>query len=186
TSGWRRRWVGPYDESVPGMTEFFGAIGKWYRDNGTGAYANGSLVHLVADSVVTEYGTQTLTHEMTHNFDGGIYFNGYGRRSGQGAENFSEGLLQVPYGSDSRVYGMNLIYDWTKTDNRDYNASPSEFLKDYDLERYMHGVFDVTYLLDYTEAVSTLKHSKDDQKLVYRKLTSDNGIDKVIEFTDNE
>ncbi|OZS41130.1 hypothetical protein DF186_11070 [Enterococcus hirae] len=47
-----------------------------------GAYANGNLVQFVVDAVVFDYGISTLTHEMTHDFDGGIYFSGYDRRDG--------------------------------------------------------------------------------------------------------
>ncbi|EPA0838150.1 ZmpA/ZmpB/ZmpC family metallo-endopeptidase, partial [Enterococcus hirae] len=183
---WKNRWVGRYDTSVPAMVEFFGAIGKWYDPNGTGAYANGNLVHFVVDAVVNDYGTSTLTHEMTHNFDGGIYFNGYGRRDGEYAENFAMGLLQSPYTKDSSVYGLNLVYEWSKDSLRSQNYNPSIFQNAKDLYTYMHGVFDVTYLLDYVEADVTLRQSKDDQKLLYRKLIFDNGSDKVVDFTEEE
>ena len=183
---WKNRWVGPYDSSVPGMTEFFGAIGKWYNPNGTGAYANGSLVHFVVDAVVSDYGTSTLTHEMTHNFDGKIYLNGYGRRNGQYAENFAMGLLQSPYTKDSSIYGLNLVYNWPEDSLRSQNYSPSIFKSDLDLGNYMHGVFDVTYLLDYVEAEVSLAKEKNDQKLLYKKLTSSGGTDKVVDFTDEE
>ncbi|MEB8418513.1 G5 domain-containing protein [Enterococcus casseliflavus] len=188
TQGWPyyRRWVGRYDTSVPAMVEFFGAIGKWYDPNGTGAYANGYLVHFVVDAVVSDYGTSTLTHEMTHNFDGGIYFNGYGRRDGEYAENFAMGLLQSPYTKDSSVYGLNMVYEWPEASLRSQNYNPSIFQNAQDLYDYMHGVFDVTYLLDYVEADVTLSQSKDDQKLLYRKLIFDNGSDKVVDFTEEE
>ncbi|EOS8032458.1 hypothetical protein DQ171_RS12740, partial [Enterococcus hirae] len=183
---WKNRWVGRYDISVPAMVEFFGAIGKWYNPNGTGAYANGNLVHFVVDAVVSDYGTSTLTHEMTHNFDGGIYFNGYGRRDGEYAENFAMGLLQSPYTKDSSVYGLNLVYEWPENSLRSQNYNPLIFQNDQDLYDYMHGVFDVTYLLDYVEAEVTLSQSKEDQKLLYRKLIFDNGSDKVVDFTEEE
>ncbi|WP_438784761.1 ZmpA/ZmpB/ZmpC family metallo-endopeptidase, partial [Enterococcus sp. DIV0765f] len=185
---WKNRWVSKYDETIPAMTEFFGAIGKWYAPNGVGAYANGSLVHFVVDAVVTEYGTSTLTHEMTHNFDGNIYLNGYGRREGQGAENFATGLLQVPSNSSDKIYGLNLIFDWSNKNNRVHNATPSEFQNDSLLQKYMHGVFDVTYILDYLEAEASLEKNKEDQKLIYRKLIFDstNSSDRVITFTDDE
>ncbi|EOS7714401.1 hypothetical protein FRO38_RS13265, partial [Enterococcus hirae] len=188
TKGWPyyRRWVGRYDTSVPAMVEFFGAIGKWYDPNGSGAYANGNLVHFVVDGSVGDYGTSTLTHEMTHNFDGGIYFNGYGRRDGEYAENFAMGLLQSPYTKDSSVYGLNMVYEWPEDSLRSQNYSPSIFESAQDLYEYMHGVFDVTYLLDYVEADVTLQKSKDELKYLYRKLTFENGTDKVVEFTAEE
>ncbi|EOS7733421.1 FIVAR domain-containing protein, partial [Enterococcus hirae] len=183
---WKNRWVGRYDTSVPAMMEFFGAIGKWYDPNGTGAYANGNLVHFVVDAVVSDYGTSTLTHEMTHNFDGGIYLNGYGRRNGQYAENFAMGLLQSPYSKDDSTYGLNLVFNWDENALRSQNYSPSRFQSDKDVSDYMHGVFDVTYLLDYLEAKVSLEKPKEDQKLLYRKMTFENGTDKVVAFTDAE
>ena len=183
---WKNRWVGRYDTSVPAMMEFFGAIGKWYDPNGTGAYANGNLVHFVVDAVVSDYGTSTLTHEMTHNFDGGIYLNGYGRRNGQYAENFAMGLLQSPYSKDDSTYGLNLVFNWDENALRSQNYSPSRFQSDKDVSDYMHGVFDVTYLLDYLEAKVSLEKTKEDQKLLYRKMTFENGTDKVVAFTDAE
>ncbi|MFP7386504.1 ZmpA/ZmpB/ZmpC family metallo-endopeptidase [Enterococcus hirae] len=183
---YKNRWVGQYDTSVPAMIEFFGAVGKWYAPNGVGAYANGSLVHFVVDAVVSDYGSSVLTHEMTHNFDGRIYLNGYGRRTGQGAENFADGLLQSPSNKNAASYGLNLIFNWDKNSLRSQNYSPIIFQNDLDLYKYMHGVFDVTYLLDYLEAEVSLSKTKDDQKLLYRKLTFENGSDKVIQFTDNE
>ncbi|OUZ27874.1 hypothetical protein A5806_002650, partial [Enterococcus faecium] len=128
----------------------------------------------------------TLTHEMTHNFDGGIYFNGYGRRDGVGAENFAMGLLQSPDSQTSSIYGLNLVYNWPDNSLRSQNYSPSIFKSDQDLGHYMHGVFDVTYLLDYAEAEVSLAKDKNDQKLLYRKLESTDGTDKVVEFTNEE
>ncbi|MEB7516703.1 ZmpA/ZmpB/ZmpC family metallo-endopeptidase, partial [Enterococcus hirae] len=183
---WKNRWVGRYDTSVPAMMEFFGAIGKWYDPNGSGAYANGSLVHFVVDAVVSDYGTSVLTHEMTHNFDGGIYLNGYGRRSGEYAENFATGLLQSPSSKDDSTYGLNLVFNWDENALRSQNYSPSRFQSDKDVSDYMHGVFDVTYLLDYLEAKVSLEKPKEDQKLLYRKMTFENGTDKVVAFTDAE
>ena len=123
---------------------------------------------------------------MTHNFDGGIYFNGYGRRDGEYAENFAMGLLQSPYTKDSSVYGLNLVYEWSEDSLRSQNYSPEIFQNDQSLYKYMHGVFDVTYLLDYVEAEVTLTKSTDDLKYLYRKLIFENGTDKVVEFTAEE
>lgn len=183
---WKNRWVDPYDESVPGMIEFFGPIGKWYAPNGTGAYATGSLVHFVVDAVVSDYGTSTLTHEMTHNFDSKIYLNGYGRRKGQQAENFALGLLQSPDKKDSSKYGLNFVFDWSENSLRTQNYSSNIFKSNKDLENYMHGVFDVTYLLDYVEAEVSLAKDKNIQKTLYRKLMTIDGTDKVVPFTDDE
>ena len=188
TGYYKNRWVGKYDETTSSMMDFFGAIGKWYGGNGTGAYATGSLVHFVVDASVTDYGTSVLTHEMTHNFDGGIYLNGYDRRTNQGAESFAQGLLQTPSGITDGAYGLNLVYNFDDTKLRTKNASPLEFQNAKDVGDYMHGVFDVTYLMDALEAQETLKQNKDVLKKLYSHLTFDDNAkaDKVVPFTDAE
>ena len=40
-------------------------------------------------------GTMVYTHEMTHNSDGSIYFEGHGRREGEGPESFATGSVRV-------------------------------------------------------------------------------------------
>ncbi|GAB9259155.1 hypothetical protein CANFE04_16070 [Ligilactobacillus animalis] len=94
---YQNRWVNKLDKSVTGVYEFFAPIGKLYGANGTGAYATGSLVHFVVDGQLSDYGVAVATHEMTHNFDGAIYFNGHGRRGDIGAETFAQGLLEGPW-----------------------------------------------------------------------------------------
>ena len=56
------------------------------KQKGYNAYATGSVTHFDAAKLLEDYGNSVYTHEMTHNSDGAIYFEGYGRREGLGAE----------------------------------------------------------------------------------------------------
>lgn len=164
-------WADKYNTSVPAIAEFFGPVGDMYRPNGYAAYANGQYVHFVAFRPLDGPGTSTMTHEMTHNFDGSIYFDGYGRRDSMGAESFAMGLLQSTFSTNANYYGLNLAFDYSSTPKKTTNDSPTKFQSPDDVGRFMHGVFDVTYLLDYAEAQSMLKHSNADKELVYNQIS---------------
>ncbi|TVX00309.1 YSIRK-type signal peptide-containing protein, partial [Streptococcus pneumoniae] len=91
----RTYWARLTDKNIGSIKEFFGPVGKWYEYNSSaGAYANGSLTHFVLDRLLDAYGTSVYTHEMVHNSDSAIYFEGNGRREGLGAELYALGLLQ--------------------------------------------------------------------------------------------
>ncbi|WP_304974423.1 ZmpA/ZmpB/ZmpC family metallo-endopeptidase, partial [uncultured Ligilactobacillus sp.] len=173
TGGWKNRWVDKFDKSVTGVYEFFAPVGKMYAPNGVGAYANGSLVHFVVDGQLSDYGVAVSSHEMTHNLDGAVYFNGYGRRQEMGAETFAMGLLEVPSTPDQSQYGLNLAFDWSNKKNLTQAGSFSDFTSSADLQRYMKGVFDVTYLLDYAEAQAIVAMSNADRRQYLRQITYD-------------
>lgn len=166
-------WADKYNTSVPAIAEFFGPVGDMYRSNGSAAYASGSYVHFVAFRPLDVPGTSTLTHEMTHNFDGKIYFDGYGRRDSMGPEAFAQGLLQSTFPANPNYYGLNLAFDYSAIPNKTTNDSPTQFKTPDDVGNFMHGIFDVTYLLDYAEAQSMLSKSNADKELVYNQITYD-------------
>ena len=83
----RSYWATATDKNIDSIYNFFGPTGKWYENSpAAGAYATGYEVHYVSDRLLDAYGTSVYTHEMTHNSDGHIYFEGNGRREGLGAE----------------------------------------------------------------------------------------------------
>ncbi|BDI01344.1 hypothetical protein LmYK1_05840 [Ligilactobacillus murinus] len=173
TGNWNNRWVDKFDKAVSGVYEFFAPVGKMYAPNGVGAYATGSLVHFVVDGQLSDYGVAVSSHEMTHNLDGAVYFNGYGRRQEMGAETFAMGLLEVPSTPGQGQYGLNLAFDWSNKKNLTQASSFSDFTLSADLKRYMKGVFDVTYLLDYAEAQAIIAMSNDDRRQYLRQITYD-------------
>ena len=169
---YQNRWVNKLDKSVTGVYEFFAPIGKLYGANGVGAYATGSLVHFVVDGQLSNYGVAVATHEMTHNFDGAIYFNGYGRRENIGAETFAQGLLEGPWTPTQANYALNLAFDWTDR-GQTQNKSFADIQTSADLERYMRGVFDVTYLLDHAEAQAIIGLNSELKQQYLRTITYD-------------
>ena len=104
-------WATLSDKAIDSIYNFFGPTGKWYGESkGAGAYANGSEVHYVSDRLLDKYGTSVYTHEMVHNSDGHIYFEGKGRREGLGAELYALGLLQSADSLDKDAIVLNTLY----------------------------------------------------------------------------
>ncbi|HEM5089473.1 TPA: G5 domain-containing protein [Streptococcus suis] len=165
-------WKSLQNTERSSIANFFGPVGKWYAANGSGAYATGSLTHFVVDRMLDQYGTSVFTHEMVHNFDGGIYFEGNGRRQGLGAELFALGLLQAPNGNQARSLGINTVYSGNEDSITRYHAAnPAQRYKNVaDLNTYVHNMFDVIYLLDYLEAKSVLKQSDTVKQKWYRVI----------------
>ncbi len=108
-------WATLSDKAIASIYNFFGPTGKWYGESkGAGAYANGSEVHYVSDRLLDQYGTSVYTHEMVHNSDGHIYFEGKGRREGLGAELYALGLLQSADNLDKDAIVLNTLYKGDK------------------------------------------------------------------------
>ncbi len=69
---------------ITGYAGILGPAGKWYPSKGYNAYADGKCYHFDRARLLEDYGNSVYTHEMTHNSDGAIYFEGYARREDQG------------------------------------------------------------------------------------------------------
>ena len=169
----RTYWATLADKNIDSIKEFFGPVGKWYEYNSSaGAYANGSLTHFVSDRLLDQYGTSVYTHEMVHNSDSAIYFEGNGRREGLGAELYALGLLQSVDSVNSHILALNTLYKAEKDDlNRLHTYNPVErFNSDEALQSYMHGSYDVMYTLDAMEAQAILAQNNDVKKKWFRKI----------------
>ncbi|TVX20015.1 YSIRK-type signal peptide-containing protein, partial [Streptococcus pneumoniae] len=169
----RTYWARLTDKNIGSIKEFFGPVGKWYEYNSSaGAYANGSLTHFVLDRLLDAYGTSVYTHEMVHNSDSAIYFEGNGRREGLGAELYALGLLQSVDSVNSHILALNTLYKAEKDDlNRLHTYNPVErFDSDEALQSYMHGSYDVMYTLDAMEAKAILAQNNDVKKKWFRKI----------------
>lgn len=115
-------------------------------------------------------GAITYTHEMTHNSDQDIYLGGYGRRSGLGPEFFAKGLLQAPDQPSDATITINSILKHSKSDSKEGERlqvlDPTTRFKDAtDLQKYVHNMFDVVYMLEYLEGKSIVKKLN-----VYQKI----------------
>ena len=166
-------WVTLSDKAIASIYNFFGPTGKWYGESkGAGAYANGSEVHYVSDRLLDKYGTSVYTHEMVHNSDGHIYFEGKGRREGLGAELYALGLLQSADNLDKDAIVLNTLYKGDKDSlTRLHTYDPtSRFTSATALQEYVHGMYDVLYTLDAMEANAILTKSNDVKKKWFRKI----------------
>ena len=166
-------WARLNDKNIASIRDFFGPVGKWYEIRPTdGAYANGSAMHFVTDRLLDDLGPTVYSHEMVHNSDSNIYFEGHGRREGQGAELFALGLLESAESLSSHGLVLNTVYEGNKDDlNRVHAYNPVErFNSDEAIQSYMHGSYDVLYTLDAMEAAAVLGQSNDIKKKWFRKL----------------
>ena len=168
----QRYWAPANDKKSLAMQEFFGPAGKWYPSKGYNAYATGSVTHFDAARLLEDYGNSVYTHEMTHNSDGGIYFEGNGRREGLGAELYARGLLQSTPTPDEPTITLNTLFKVdkdSKTRMHTYNFK-ERVQNAADLQHYVHGMFDMVYTLDYLEGTSMLKQSDDAKIQWFRKM----------------
>ena len=166
-------WATLSDKAIDSIYNFFGPTGKWYGESkGAGAYANGSEVHYVSDRLLDQYGTSVYTHEMVHNSDGHIYFEGKGRREGLGAELYALGLLQSADSLDKDAIVLNTLYKGDKdSPTRLHTYDPTNrFTSAAALQEYVHGMYDVLYTLDAMEANAILTKSNDVKKKWFRKI----------------
>ena len=168
----KRVWLSRYDTtSSPGMEEFFGPVGEKYDPTAIAAAAIGDIVRYYEAKIIDKWGGASIfSHEMTHHFDGGIYLDGFGRRSGVGVELFAEGLLQVPWTKTPGIYTLNTVLTF-ESDERTTNKGPTRFQTREDLQEYMQGLFDVTYLLDYAEAQAMVNKSVSEKQLMYAQIS---------------
>nr|WP_258392282.1 ZmpA/ZmpB/ZmpC family metallo-endopeptidase [Dolosigranulum pigrum] len=172
-----RGWVNEFGKDNRGQDyapsrEFYNVIGEYYGSNGTGAYANGTLIHFVAYDYLGEGGHATWSHEMTHNYDGLVFLGGPGRRNGVGAEAYASGMLQSP-GQNGGGYGslgINLSYSWEDDSENIYNSDPKKFHNQAMWDKYMKGYNDALTLLDYLEGEAAINAGKDVQRHWFKKM----------------
>ena len=168
----QKYWAPANDKKSLAMQEFFGPAGKWYPSKGYNAYATGSVTHFDAARLLEDYGNSVYTHEMTHNSDGSIYFEGNGRREGLGAELYARGLLQSTPSPNEPTITLNTLFKTdkdSKTRMHTYNFK-ERVQNAADLQHYVHGMFDMIYTLDYLEGTSMVKQSDAAKLQWFRKM----------------
>ena len=162
--------IADFENSNPAMQHFFGPVGNKVVHNHHGAYATGDGVYYMSYRMLDKDGAITYTHEMTHDSDQDIYLGGYGRRSGLGPEFFAKGLLQAPDHPNDATITINSILKHSKSDSMEGSRlqvlDPTERFKDAaDLQKYVHNMFDLIYLLEYLEGQSIVKKLNVSQKM---------------------
>ena len=159
-----------FETNHPAIKHFFGPAGNNVVHNSNGAYATGDAFYYMAYRMLDKDGAVTYTHEMTHNSDREIYLGGYGRRNGLGPEFYAKGLLQAPDHPNDPTITINSIlkYEESEDPTRLQVKDPTKrFNNAEDLQKYMHNLFDVIYMLEYLEgnAVVNLDISKKNELL---------------------
>ena len=162
--------IADFENSNPAMQHFFGPVGNKVVHNHHGAYATGDGVYYMSYRMLDKDGAITYTHEMTHDSDQDIYLGGYGRRSGLGPEFFAKGLLQAPDHPNDATITINSILKHSKSDSMEESRlqvlDPTEQFKDAaDLQKYVHNMFDLIYMLEYLEGQSIVKKLNVSQKM---------------------
>ncbi|HFI0632675.1 TPA: ZmpA/ZmpB/ZmpC family metallo-endopeptidase [Streptococcus suis] len=165
-------WATLADTKYSSIRDFYGPVGKWAQLFGSAAYATGIYTQFEDSRILDQYGSSVFTHEMVHNFDSNIFFKGHGRRQGQLAEFFAQGMLQNPTAMTQPIIGINMMFTGNVDDNHRYHAAnPLERYKNEgDLNAYMKQMFNLIYLLDYLEANSVLKQDTKVKMDWFRKI----------------
>ncbi len=149
-----------FETNHPAIKHFFGPAGNNVVHNSNGAYATGDAFYYMAYRMLDKDGAVTYTHEMTHNSDREIYLGGYGRRNGLGPEFYAKGLLQAPDHPNDPTITINSILKYEKSEDltRLQVKDPTKrFNNAEDLQKYMHNLFDVIYMLEYLEGNAVVK-----------------------------
>ena len=169
----RGYWGTLSDKNIDSIYSFFGPAGKYHtpRPN-AGAYATGVEAYFVSDRLLDQYGTSVYSHEMVHNSDGRVYFEGNERREGLGAELYALGLLQSADSVDKDAIVLNTIFKGDKDSRtRLHTYDPTaRFTSEEEIQHYLHGMYDVLYTLDAMEAKTVLTQSDAVKKQWFRKM----------------
>ena len=169
----RGYWATLSDKNIDSIYSFFGPAGKYHtpRPN-AGAYATGVEAYFVSDRLLDQYGTSVYSHEMVHNSDGRVYFEGNERREGLGAELYALGLLQSADSVDKEAIVLNTVFKGDKdSKTRLHTYDPTaRFTSEEEIQHYLHGMYDVLYTLDAMEAKAVLIQSDTVKKQWFRKI----------------
>ena len=114
-------------------------------------------------------GLTTYSHELTHLFDRTVILNNSGRRDGVGGEFYARGIYETYEAVNESILNLNLIFNEKGKDGY-RNTDPSRFAKEEDLRKYMGGVFDVLYTLDYLEVKEVLNKDTNTKKEYFNKI----------------
>ena len=169
----RGYWATLSEKNIDSIYSFFGPVGKYHTPRpGAGAYATGVEAYFVIDRLLDQYGTSVYSHEMVHNSDSSIYFEGNGRREGQGAELYALGLLQSADSVDKEAIVLNTIFKGDKDSRtRLHTYDPTaRFTSEEEIQHYLHGMYDVLYTLDAMEANAVLTQTDAVKKQWFRKI----------------
>lgn len=160
-----------YGQDYDYVKYFLNPLNRFGRNNGTGAFADGSMTQFVHYSLLG--GGGIFAHEATHNTDGSVLFNGWGRRTGSGGEDYATGMFETP-GTNQPYYGVNLTFDntggYSDHPDRYHNNSYTDLNSDEKVTNYMHGIFDVIYTMDAAEGEAILESTNTNKYKWFKKI----------------
>ncbi|HFI0611140.1 TPA: ZmpA/ZmpB/ZmpC family metallo-endopeptidase, partial [Streptococcus suis] len=165
----KRRWAGKYDQEYRYVQELAGPLNEWHRQSRDSAFSDTvTFVKFSNRDMLSDLGDSTMSHELVHNYDETIMLDGYKRRPGQDAESYAMGLLQSSAGGGIYYYGFNFMNEHSP--NTPHNVSSSRFKTKEDLQTYLKGIFDVTYLLDAVEIQAIATKGKEAYPYFFNKI----------------
>ncbi|HEM4266403.1 TPA: YSIRK-type signal peptide-containing protein [Streptococcus suis] len=165
----KRRWADKYDQEYRYVQELAGALNEWHRKSNDSAFSDTvTFVKFSNRDMLSDLGDSTMSHELVHNYDETIMLDGYKRRPGQDAESYAMGLLQSSAGGGIYYYGFNFMNEYSP--NTPHNVSSSRFKIKEDLQTYLKGIFDVTYLLDAVEIEAIAAKGKEAYPYFFNKI----------------
>ncbi|ATZ03545.1 hypothetical protein CVO91_06210 [Streptococcus suis] len=165
----KRRWADKYDQEYRYVQELAGALNEWHRKSTDSAFSDTiTFVKFSNRDMLSDLGDSTMSHELVHNYDETIMLDGYKRRPGQDAESYAMGLLQSSAGGGIYYYGFNFMNEHSP--NTPHNVSSSRFKTKEDLQTYLKGIFDVTYLLDAVEIEAIAAKGKEAYPYFFNKI----------------
>ncbi|XZM35059.1 ZmpA/ZmpB/ZmpC family metallo-endopeptidase (plasmid) [Clostridium perfringens] len=166
------------DNAAKGVKEFITPLNLYAQYFNAGGQAEGAHIRLFLAKVLEETGLSTYTHELTHHLINNVFLNNNKARDGLEPEFYPRGLFES-YELNDPILNLNLIYDH-KGIERFHNGSPERFKTEEDIQKYMKGLFDVIYTLDYAEANVILKRNNNDKQKWFHKLEQVNDTRKRI------
>ncbi|WP_105131184.1 ZmpA/ZmpB/ZmpC family metallo-endopeptidase [Streptococcus suis] len=165
----KRRWADKYDQEYRYVQELAGALNEWHRKSTDSAFSDTvTFVKFSNRDMLSDLGDSTMSHELIHNYDETIMLDGHKRRPGQDAESYAMGLLQSSAGGGIYYYGFNFMNEHSP--NTPHNVSSSRFKTKEDLQTYLKGIFDVTYLLDAVEIEAIATKGKEAYPYFFNKI----------------
>ncbi|MCQ9225117.1 ZmpA/ZmpB/ZmpC family metallo-endopeptidase [Streptococcus suis] len=165
----KRRWASKYDQEYRYVQELAGALNEWHRKSTDSAFSDTvTFVKFSNRDMLSDLGDSTMSHELIHNYDETIMLDGHKRRPGQDAESYAMGLLQSSAGGGIYYYGFNFMNEHSP--NTPHNVSSSRFKTKEDLQTYLKGIFDVTYLLDAVEIHAIAAKGKEAYPYFFNKI----------------
>ncbi|HFR3264252.1 TPA: ZmpA/ZmpB/ZmpC family metallo-endopeptidase [Streptococcus suis] len=165
----KRRWASKYDQEYRYVQELAGVLNEWHRKSTDSAFSDTvTFVKFSNRDMLSDLGDSTMSHELIHNYDETIMLDGHKRRPGQDAESYAMGLLQSSAGGGIYYYGFNFMNEHSP--NTPHNVSSSRFKTKEDLQTYLKGIFDVTYLLDAVEIQAIAAKGKEAYPYFFNKI----------------